>query len=80
MADLTLWNAKNWCLLFSILNGIVDDVTIDLLSFNIHALSSIGTPMDLRVYLKSILCSEAVLAATNSDLYVAVSTVACFLE
>ena len=28
----------------------------------------------------SIICSVAVLAATNSDPYVAVSTVACFLE
>ena len=80
MADLTLWYAKNWCLLFNILNGIVEDVTTDLLSPNIHALSSIGTPMDLKVYLRSIICSEAVLAATNSDPYVAVSTVACFLE
>ena len=40
----------------------------------------IGTPKYLRVYLKSMICSVAVLAATNSDPYVAVSTVGCFLE
>ena len=28
----------------------------------------------------SMICSVAVLAATNSETYVAVSTVACFLE
>ena len=31
-------------------------------------------------YLISMICSVAVLAATNSEPYVAVSTVACFLE
>ena len=39
-----------------------------------------GTPNYLRVYLKFIICLVAVLAATNSDPYVPVSTVACFLE
>ena len=39
-----------------------------------------GTPQYLRMYLKSIICSVAVLAATISDPYVAISTVACFLE
>ena len=39
-----------------------------------------GTPKYLRVYLNSIICSVAVLTATNSDPYVAISTVACFLE
>ena len=39
-----------------------------------------GTPKYLRVYLRSIICSVAVLAATNSEPYVAVSTVAYFLE
>ena len=39
-----------------------------------------GTPRYLRVYLMSMICSVAALAATNSDPYVAVSTVACFLE
>ena len=33
-----------------------------------------------EVSLKSIMCSVAVLDATNSDPYVAVSTVACLLE
>ena len=40
--------------------------------------------MGARRYLKvcqiSMICSVAVLAATNSEPYVAVSTVACFLE
>ena len=35
-----------------------------------------GTPRYLRVCLRSIICSVAVLAATNSDPYVADSTVA----
>ena len=39
-----------------------------------------GTPRYLKVYLRSMICSVAVLAATNSEPYVAVSTVACFLE
>ena len=39
-----------------------------------------GAPRYLKVYLMSMICSVAVLAATNSEPYVAVSTVACFLE
>ena len=39
-----------------------------------------GTPNYLKVYLRSIICSVAVLAAINSESYVAVSTVACFYE
>ena len=39
-----------------------------------------GTLKYLKVYLRSIICSVAVLAATNSEPYVDVSTVACFLE
>ena len=40
----------------------------------------IGTPRYIRVYLRSTIWSTAILAATNSDQYVAVSTVACLLE
>ena len=39
-----------------------------------------GAPRYLKVCLMSMICSVAVLIATNSDPYVAVSTVACFLE
>ena len=39
-----------------------------------------GAPRYLKVCLMSIICFVAVLAATNSEPYVAVSTVACFLE
>ena len=39
-----------------------------------------GTPRYLKLYLRSIICSVVVLAATNSEPYVPVSTVACFLE
>ena len=39
-----------------------------------------GAPSYLKVCLMSMICSVAVLAATNSEPYVAVSTVACFLE
>ena len=39
-----------------------------------------GAPRDHKVCLMSMICSVAVLAATNYEPYVAVSTVACFLE
>ena len=39
-----------------------------------------GAPRYLKVCLMSMICSVAVLAATNSGPYVAVSTVAWFLE
>ena len=39
-----------------------------------------GAPRYLKVCLMSMICSVAFLAATNSETYVAVSTVACFLE
>ena len=39
-----------------------------------------GAPRYLKVCLMSMICSVAVLAATNSKPYVAVSTVACVLE
>ena len=39
-----------------------------------------GAPRYLNVCLMSMICSVAVLAATDSEPYVAVSTVACFLE
>ena len=52
----------------------------DLLSPNMKLLLLIGTPRYIRVYLRSTIWSTAILAATNSDPYVAVSTVACHLE
>ena len=39
-----------------------------------------GAPRYLKVCLMSMICSVAVFAATNSEPYVAVSTVACFFE
>ena len=58
-----------------------DTCYTDLLLPNIYNFDLMGTPRYLKVYLMSIIvCSVAVLAATNSDPYVAVSTVACFLE
>ena len=39
-----------------------------------------GAPRYLKVCLMSMICSVAVLAATSSEPYVAVSTVACCLE
>ena len=39
-----------------------------------------GTSRFLNVNLSSMICSVAVLEATDSEPYVAVSTVACFLE
>ena len=80
MASLTRWNAKMLCLLLKVECGSVALVTTDLLSPNIYDLDLMGTPSYLSVYLISMICSVAVLAATNSDPYVAVSTVACFLK
>ena len=57
-----------------------DEFTTDSLSLNMHFVLQIGTPRYLRVILKSIICSAQILAATNSEPYVTVSTVACFLE
>ena len=39
-----------------------------------------GTPRYFKVYFRSTICSVAVLAATNSEPYEAVSTVAWLLE
>ena len=55
-------------------------MTTDLLSPNMNVLVMIGTPRYLSVFLRSMICSVAVLAATNSEPYVAVSTVACLSE
>ena len=58
----------------------VELLRTDLLSPNMKLLLLIGTPSYIRVYLRSTIWSTAILAATNSDPYVAVSTVACPLE
>ena len=50
-------------------------MTANVLSPNIYAFIMMGTPRYLTVFLSSITCSAAVLAATNSEPYVAVSTV-----
>ena len=55
-------------------------VTTDLLSANEKDLKPMGAPRYLKVCLMSMTCSVAVLAATNSEPYVTVSTVACVLE
>ena len=55
-------------------------VTTDLLSPNKKDLAPMGAPKYLKFCLMSIICSVVVLAATNSEPYVAVSTVACFLK
>ena len=67
MASLTRWNAKILCLLLNVECGNDALVTTDLLSPNMYDLELIGTPRYLSVYLMSIICSVAVLAATNSD-------------
>ena len=58
----------------------IEPVTTDLLSPNIYALVMMGTPRCLSVFLRSAICSVAVLAATNSEPYVAVTTVACLFK
>ena len=55
-------------------------VTTDLLSPNMYALVILGTPRYLSVFLRSMISSVAVLAATNSEPYGAVSTVACLFK
>ena len=68
------------CLLLNVEWGRVALVTTDLLLPTIYDFDLIRTLKYLRVYLNSIICSVAVLAATNSDPYVALSTVTYFLE
>ena len=68
------------CLFVSVECGSVALVTTDLLSPNRKDLVVMGAPRYLKVCLMSMICSVAVLAATNSEPYVAVSTVACFFE
>ena len=58
----------------------VELVTTDSLSPNSMELSFKGTPRYCRSMRNDVICCMAVLAAENSDPYVAVSTVACFLE
>ena len=58
----------------------VELVTTDLLSPNMYALVIMGTPRYPSVFLRSMICSVAVLAASNSEPYVAVFTVACLFE
>ena len=58
----------------------VELVTTDLLSPNMYALVMMGTPRYISVFQRSMICSVAVLAATNSEPYVAVSTVTCLFE
>ena len=58
----------------------VELITTDLLSPNMNVFPWIGTPKYRRVVRISIIWSTAVLAATNSEPDVAVSTVACHLQ
>ena len=56
------------------------EFTTNLLCPNMKLFSLTSTPRCLSVLCRSIVCSMQVLAATNSDEHVAVSTMACFLE
>ena len=58
----------------------VELMTTDSLSPNIYVLVMMGTPRYPSVFLRSIICSVAALAATNSEPYVAVSTGLSFRE
>ena len=55
-------------------------VITDLLSPNKKDFEPIGAPRYLKVCVMSMICSVAPFAVTNSEPYVTVSTVACFLE
>ena len=80
MASLTLWYANMLCLLLRMDCGMAELVTTALLSPNMYALFKMGTTTYLSVFLRSIICSVAVLAARNSEPQVVVSTVACLFE
>ena len=67
MASLTLRNAMMLCLFAKVECGRVALVTIDLLSPNKKDLVVMGAPRYLKVSLMSMICSLAVLAATNSE-------------
>ena len=54
----------------------VEIVTTDLLSLNMYVCVMMGTPRYLSVFHRSMICTAAVLAATNREPYVAVCTVA----
>ena len=71
---------QGYCVLPNVECGSVEMVTTDLLSPNRYDFVLIGIPKYLKVCLKSIICSVAFLEATNSDPYVAVSTVAGLFE
>ena len=58
----------------------VEHMITHFLSPNMYALAMMGTPRYLSVFLRSMICSFAVLAAMNSEPYVAVSTVAYLFE
>ena len=55
-------------------------VMTDLLSPSMYALVMMGTPRYLCVFLRCMICSVADLAATNSEPYVVVSTVASLFK
>ena len=80
IGSLTLQYDNMLCLLLSTDWGMVALMITDLLSPNIYALVMMGTPRYLSVFLGSMICSVAVLAATNSEPCVAVSTVACLFQ
>ena len=80
MVSQTLRIASILSILVNVESGRAALVTTDLLSPNKKDLEPMGAPRYLKVCLMSMICSVAVLAATNSEPYVAVSTVACFLE
>ena len=67
MASLTLGNARMLCLFVNVECGRVALVTTDLLSPNKKDMVVMGAPRYLNVCLMSMICSVAVLAATNSE-------------
>ena len=60
--------------------GIVVFKMTVMLSPTMVELSSSCTPSILRQYLMAMMCSIAILDATNSDPYVDVSTIFCLLD
>ena len=67
VASLTLWYDANVDFFDRVDVGILALSTTDLLSPNMQLLDLTGTPRYISVYLRSMIWSVVILAATNSD-------------
>ena len=80
IASRTRWYARALCRFFKTAWGAMQLFMTDSLSPNKNDFPTSRTPRYRSVVLMAMIWSVAVLPATNSDPYVAVSVVACFFE